>query len=291
MNDLQTFNHPMFGELPVIIIDGVEWFGAREAASALSFIKPHDAINNHVEEEDSAVHGVGVQTGYKSNGDPAIQKVQKKFVNESGLYDLIFGAAKQGNNPEIRKKAKNFRRWVTSDVLPSIRKHGAYATPQTLENMIDNPEFGIKVLTALQKERREKNALQIETAEKDKLIGELKPKAAYTDIILKNKGLVTITQIAKDYGMTAQGMNDLLHKLQVQYKQSKQWLLYKKYADKGYVHSNTIPITRSDGTPDISMSTKWTQKGRLFIYELLKSNDVLPVIERDLETKRSEIDG
>jgi len=110
---------------------------------------------------------------------------------------------------------------------------------------------------------------------------ELQPKADYTDSILKNKGLVTIGQIAKDYGMSAQKMNKLLHGLKIQYKQSGQWLLYSNHHDKGYTHSKTVDITKSDGTKDVTMNTKWTQKGRLFIYELLKSKkDLLPIIER-----------
>ena len=115
---------------------------------------------------------------------------------------------------------------------------------------------------------------------KNQLIGELKPKADYTDLILKNHGLVTITQIAKDYGMSGQAMNDLLHTLKVQYKQSKQWLLYEKHQACGYTHSETINFEHSDGRPDVKMNTKWTQKGRLFLYELLKENGIIPVIER-----------
>lgn len=111
-------------------------------------------------------------------------------------------------------------------------------------------------------------------------VKEYKPKADYVDSILKNKGLVTIGQIAKDYGMSAVKMNELLHKLKVQYKQSGQWLLYAKYQAKGYTHSETINITRTDGSPDVKMNTKWTQKGRLFIYELLKGEGILPMIEQ-----------
>lgn len=123
--------------------------------------------------------------------------------------------------------------------------------------------------------------LETENASQKQIIGELKPKSDYTDKILDNKGLVTISQIAKDYGMSGRRMNNLLHEFGVQYKQSGQWLLYAKYHDKGYTHSKTINITRSDGTPDVTMETKWTQKGRLFIYELLKSNGILPLIERE----------
>lgn len=121
----------------------------------------------------------------------------------------------------------------------------------------------------------------MEVAQQKQIIGELKPKSDYTDKILNNKGLVTISQIAKDYGMSGRRMNNLLHEFGVQYKQSGQWLLYAKYHDKGYTHSKTINITRTDGSPDVTMETKWTQKGRLFIYELLKSKSILPLIEQE----------
>lgn len=115
---------------------------------------------------------------------------------------------------------------------------------------------------------------------KNQVIGELKPRADYTDKILKNPGLVTITQIAKDYGMSGQEMNRKLHELGIQFKQSGQWLLYSKYHRLGYTHSETVDITRSDGRPDINMNTKWTQKGRLFLYNRLKEERILPLIEQ-----------
>lgn len=126
----------------------------------------------------------------------------------------------------------------------------------------------------------EKQELIEQVNVKDQIIGELKPRADYTDKILQNKGLVTITQIAKDYGMTGQEMNQKLHELGIQYKQSGQWLLYKDYQKKGYTHSETVDITRADGRPDIKMNTKWSQKGRLFIYNKLKEEGILPIIER-----------
>jgi anti-repressor protein len=125
------------------------------------------------------------------------------------------------------------------------------------------------------------NILQLENKQQQQIIGELKPRADYTDRILQNKGLVTITQIAKDYGMSGNAMNELLHSLGVQYRQSNQWLLYQKYHDKGYTHSQTVDIVRKDGRPDVKMNTKWTQKGRLFIYNLLKENGTIPVIEKE----------
>lgn len=124
------------------------------------------------------------------------------------------------------------------------------------------------------------NVLQLETAQQKQIIGELKPKADYTDIILQSKGVIPVTSIAKDYGMSGRSFNALLHDLNVQYKIGKQWFLYAKYQDKGYTHSETVPIIRKNGMPDTEMNTKWTQKGRLFLYNLLKENCVLPMIER-----------
>jgi phage antirepressor YoqD-like protein len=135
------------------------------------------------------------------------------------------------------------------------------------------------LLTQLKVERDKLKQKDKEIEIKNQLIGELKPKADYTDRILQNPGLVNINQIAKDYGMSARSMNKLLEERKIQYKQGKQWLLYKKYQNKGYTSSETIDITRSDGSPDVVMRTKWTQKGRLFIYELLKADGIRPVIE------------
>ncbi|SDF04520.1 Prophage antirepressor [Fontibacillus panacisegetis] len=128
MNKPQIFNNQIFGDLPVLIVEGTEWFGGTEAARSLSFSDPHKAIQNHVEEDDSTIHPVGVTTGKKTDGSDAVQTVQKKFINESGLYSLIFGAARQGNNPEIQAKAREFKQWVTSQILPTIRRTGGYVS-------------------------------------------------------------------------------------------------------------------------------------------------------------------
>lgn len=124
------------------------------------------------------------------------------------------------------------------------------------------------------------NVLQLENTQQKQLIGELKPKADYLDQILQSKALVTITAIAKDYGMSAKVFNKKLHELKVQFKQGHQWFLYSNYHNCGYTHSETVEYTHSDGRKDVTMNTKWTQKGRLFLYELLKKNGLVPVIER-----------
>ena len=123
------------------------------------------------------------------------------------------------------------------------------------------------------------NTLKLENAQQNQIIKELKPKADYTDRILKNKSLVTTTAIAKDYGLSATTFNKILHELKIQYKLGNQWFLYTNYQDKGYTSSETVEFTRSNGMTDIAMTTKWTQKGRLFLYDELKKAGILPQIE------------
>lgn len=115
--------------------------------------------------------------------------------------------------------------------------------------------------------------------EQQKLIAELQPKANYVDTILSSRSLVVTTQIAKDYGMTATTLNKILHDMGIQYKTNGQWVLYHPYQGKGYVSSKTIKIERRDDRADVVMQTQWTQKGRLFLYEHLKKEKILPLIE------------
>lgn len=151
-----------------------------------------------------------------------------------------------------------------------------------MENAIQNrlPGTYKEALTQLLQTVEEKEKLELENNMNKQKIAEYEPKASYLDTILNNKSLVTVGQIAKDYGMSAQALNKLLHDLKVQYKQSGQWLLYSNIQDKGYTHSSTTEIEHKDGSTSVRMNTKWTQKGRLFIYELLKDNDILPTIEQ-----------
>lgn len=143
--------------------------------------------------------------------------------------------------------------------------------------MIEDPVKRAEQWIAEQKEKKE---LELENNMNKQKVAEYEPKASYLDTILNNKSLVTVGQIAKDYGMSAQSLNKLLHDLKVQYKQSGQWLLYSNIQDKGYTHSSTTEIEHKDGSTSVRMNTKWTQKGRLYIYELLKENDILPIIEK-----------
>ena len=125
------------------------------------------------------------------------------------------------------------------------------------------------------------NSLKLETKQQQQIICELQPKATYYDLILQNSSLLSISVIAKDYGMSATAMNKLLHELGIQYCLSGTWLLYQKHADKGYTSSKTQNFNKSDGSQGSKLHTYWTQKGRLFIYQLLKENGILPLIEKE----------
>lgn len=260
MNQLQIFENKEFGKIRTVEIDNEPYFVGKDVADILGYTNARKAIRDHIDEEDRLTERI-VTSG---------QSRDMFVINESGLYSLILSSK--------LPTAKKFKRWVTSEVLPSIRKHGMYAT----DELIANPDIAIAAFQALKEEREQRQLLQFECNKQKQIIGELKPKADYTDIILQSKSLVTVTQIAKDYGMSGTAMNEMLHRYGVQYKQSGQWLLYSKYHNNGFTHSETVTITHSDGRTGTVMNTKWTQKGRLFIYNLLKSHDILPVIERDI---------
>lgn len=239
-------------ELRIIEKDGEVWFVGKEAAEVLGYSNSSKAVGVHVDEEDKAEFPIW----------DGRQNRNTYLVNESGIYSLVLSSK--------LPTAKKFKRWVTSEVLPSVRKHGAYMTQETIEQALLNPDTLIQLATNLKEERTQRLIAE-------QRVNELQPKADYYDSILKNKSLMTISIIAKNYGMSATKMNELLHDLGVQYKQSKTWLLYGKHQDKGYTHTEMIGVQGSD---NLKPSTKWTQKGHIFIYELLKKNDILPLIER-----------
>lgn len=252
MNDLAVFNNPDFGSVRTLMVGDVPYFVGKDLTTILGYANPSKALSDHVDEED------------KLNNDSLSSLGQRGgwLINESGLYSLIL-SSKMPN-------AKKFKRWVTNDVLPSIRKHGVYATNDFIKKSLEDPAWAISVLQELQA-KEEKIAIQAQQ------IFEMQPKASYYDLILQNKSTLPITKIAKDYGMSGRKMNDLLHDLGIQYKMGKTWILYQEYADQGYTQSRTFAIDDEKS----AMHTYWTQKGRLFLYDLLKSKKgILPVIER-----------
>lgn len=247
----------VFDNLKVKEENGQALFDAESAAFGIGLIKTSKGQQYVRWERVNEYLGLSTSGQLVKRGD---------FITEPQLYKLAIKA----NSAQAEK----FQDWVTSEVLPAIRKHGTYMTDQTIEEVLTNPDTIIRLATDLKNERKEKLMLAQQ-------VTELKPKADYTDLILSNKTLVTITFIAKDYGMSGLAMNKLLHDLGVQYSQSGVWLLYAKHQTKGWTQSETTEVVRKDGSEKLVMNTKWTQKGRLGLYELLKDNGYLPLIERD----------
>lgn len=245
-----------------LVIDGQPYFVGKDVAEILGYANTRDALSKHVDSEDK--NTVAIHDGIK-RGNP-----NQTVINESGLYSLILGSK--------LPQAKEFKHWVTSEVLPTIRKHGAYMTDEKIEEVLLNPDTIIKLATELKTERERRSIAE-------QRVNELTPKASYYDLVLSNESLVTITQIAKDYGMSGQAMNHKLHDLGVIYKQGNTWLLYSKYQRTGWTHSETIMVDKANGTQKAVMHTKWTQKGRLGLYELLKRHGILPLIETVDEKK------
>jgi len=155
------------------------------------------------------------------------------------------------------------------------------------QDMLVLPKNYSSALRVLADKVDENSNLKETNAQQQQVVEEQNPEINYYDVILSSKDAVSITQIAKDYGKTAQWMNEFLHKHKVQFKQGKTWLLYKNYATQGYTKSETIPYDKYDGETETAIHTKWTQKGRLFIYDLLKKYNVLPLIDIDNVKERS----
>lgn len=252
MNTPQIFNFEQH-EVRTVTIHDEPFFVGKDIADILGYSNPQKAIRDHVDLEDKTQND-----SFTVNGTAVI------LINESGLYSLILKSK--------LTKAKKFKRWVTSEVLPAIRKHGGYLTPEKVEEALLNPDTIIQLATKLKEERTGRLIAE-------QKIAEYEPKISYLDSILSSTDSVTISQIAADYGMSPQQMNKLLHKLGIQKKVGNQWLLRKKHMRQGYTKSHTTEIPKSDGGTKVVMNTKWTQKGRLFIYESLKKEGYIPEID------------
>lgn len=255
MNKPQIFNFEQ-NEVRTILVNNEPYFVGKDIADVLGYSKARNAIATHVDNEDKKEAPIQGDLGGTQ---------QMTIINESGLYSLILKSK--------LPSAKKFKRWVTSEVLPTIRKNGAYLTDEKIEEVLTNPDTIIKLATQLKQERTGRLVAEQQ-------VKELKPKADYYDTILKSDKLMPINLIAKNYGMSATKMNKLLHEFGVQYKQGGAWILYSKYQDKGYTHT---AMELWEGSSRPKPNTKWTTKGHIFIYQFLKKHDVYPMIERLFE--------
>lgn len=258
MNNLKIFENSEFGKVRTVLVDDQPYFVGKDVAEILGYSNPRKAIKDHVEASDKGVTKCDTLGGVQ----------EMTLINESGLYSLILSSK--------MPRAREFKHWVTSEILPSIRRHGLYAVDEVLAN----PDMLINALTALKEERANRKRLEELNAAQAQQIAELQPKVSYYDVVLNCKDALSVSVIAKDYGWSAKKMNQYLHEHGVQYKQGGTWLLYQRYAEQGYTSTRTNTHLGKDGDVHTSVHTYWTQKGRLFIYDLLKEHGVLPLVEQ-----------
>ena len=280
-NAIQSFNNTEFGELEILQEGDKFWFPATKCAQILGYSNPYKAILDHCKK-----YGLTKREGVflKRNKDGStIEQVNiTNYISEGNLYRLICRSKLES--------AERFERWVFEDVLPSIRRHGAYIEANLLEELQKNTEKNAELLATLAAEQRNRIRLEDENRKLSEAARTLQatvevtqPKAAYYDLILENPDAVPITLIAKDYGYSAVKFNALLHEYGIQFAVGGTWELYQEYADCGYTHNN-VHYTKT-GRNKVHMC--WTQKGRLFLYEYLKKEGILPMIEQPRQEVRA----
>lgn len=252
LNEIKVFEGY---DVEVIELDNIVLFNAKNVGEILNIKDVKSTIRNFNDKQKVHLTNAEVQ-------DSDFRKLANRgenFLTEAGVYKLAFRSNKAS--------AERFTNWVAEEVLPSIRKHGAYLTPNTIEEVISNPDFGIRLLKELKSEQEKRKLLEIDNER-------MKPKEEYYDRILNAKGTFNVGQISQDYGMSAQEFNSVLSALKIQYKNNGQWVLYKGYQGKGYTKSEDI---YKNGVA--TKFTRWTPKGRIFLYEELKRHNIEPICE------------
>ena len=241
-NQIQIFKNQEFGAIRTMSNEqGEPMFCAKDVAEALGYKNTRDAIVKHVERDDKTTVAI------RDTGSNYMTKAS--FINESGLYALILSSKLES--------AKRFKHWVTSEVLPSIRKQGGYLMLKQGETDEQLMARALQLVKTTLDSRNQQIAL-------------LLPKAEYAEQVLTSMSCLTVTQIAKEMGMVAHELNTLLCELGIQYKQSGQYLLYAPYVRKGLAQNRTIEFYLNDGTLFTYTYLVWTERGRYFIHQLLK---------------------
>lgn len=229
MNEMKIFNSEEFGKVRTVVINDEPWFVGKDVAEALGYTNTRKAISDHVHEDDKGV----------TKWDTLGGKQDLTIINESGLYALIFGSKLES--------AKRFKHWVTSEVLPSIRKHGMYATDNVIDKILSNPDFGIELLTKLKEERE----ARVEAEKKNA-------------ILMHVNKTYTMTEIAKELGLkSAIELNKILAEKKIQYKVNGTWVMYSQYSNLGYeeIKQEVLDSGR------VVYHRRITQLGRAFILD------------------------
>ena len=271
MNDVKIFESEEFGSVRTVEEDGKMLFCGSDVAKALGYTRPNDAVNDHCR--------IDATSKRRTIIDRLGRKQEALFIPEGDVYRLIAHSKLPA--------ADQFERWIFDDVIPTIRKTGGYVNNDELfiETYFSQVEESTKAMLratlATVREVNEKNRqLEQTVGIQSQQIAELQPKATYYDVVLQCEDLISITAIAKDYGKSARWMNNYLHEKGVQYRQGDIWLLYQTYAERGYTSTKTFKY-EDGGENHVKIHTYWTQKGRLFIYEMMKSDGHLPIIEQE----------
>lgn len=272
MNELKIFENQEFGKVRVVMKDSEPWFVGKDVSETLGYSNTKDAIIRHVDEEDRKILKAIDFTQKSQNATFEIPPRGLTIINESGLYALIISSK--------LPTAKKFKHWVTSEVLPSIRKNGAYIAGQ---ETMTNEELIAKALVAanniIAERERRIASMQARLDEQNAAISVMKPKAEYHDNVLAADGTLVTTVIAKEFGMTAANLNRLLHQYHVQYKIGGIWVLYAEHQDQKYQKTETT-YTETPYGRKARTWTHWTQEGRKFIHDTLREHGILPLNER-----------
>ena len=258
MSNILLFNSEQFGEVRTTVINNMPYFMLADICKALE-IKDANTAKRRLSK--NGVHTMHIM-------DRMNREQQAIFINESNIYKLAFTSRK--------KEAEKFTDWVTNDILPSIRKHGLQATDEIIEKVLQSPESGIKILTALKEEKEKSKTLTLMNNEQAKIIEDMKPAKQYYDNVLFANNAMNITQIAKQYGISGKKMNEILNQEKIIYKCGAEWVLYAKYAGKGYIKHHTDIIQTKYGE-ETKQRIKWTEKGRKLIHEIMTKLGYKPI--------------
>lgn len=257
-NKISVFHNEEFGEVRTMVIDNEPWFVGKDVAETLGYGNPRDAVSKHVDDEDKR-DGVAIRDSIGREQCPV-------FINESGLYSLVLKSQ--------LPTAKKFKHWVTSEVLPSIRKTGTYVEPSV------SSDYLFLLAESMRQKEQEIARLSTENQIQAEVIADYTPKIQYLDTIINSGDALATTQIAADYGMSANKLNKILHSAGIQRNVNGQWILYHKHMGMGYTKSETISFTHSDGSAGTKVQTKWTQKGRIMIHNILTEKGITALMDR-----------
>ena len=253
MSNLQIFKNSKFGEIRGLEIEGEPWLVGRDIAVILGYAKPHNAISRHVDEDDTLKQGITDKLG---------RMQETTLINESGFYSLVLGS----KLPE----AKEFKRWVTHDVLPTIRKHGAYMTPQKIEEVLLNPDTIIQLATTLKEEQQKR-------LEAERQIEEQKPKVLFAEAWEVSEHSILVGEMAKllaRNGLENMGQNRLFKWLRANgylHKSGQQYNLpTQKSIELGIIEVKTRTIANPDGSVRVTKTPKITVKGQIYFLEKFK---------------------